>query len=303
MRIPMAQGGIVIRPLLQLCRIPNVFTAFANVVAAVVLVRGEFHFGDLLLVAASGALYCGGMILNDYFDRDVDARERPDRPIPSGAITARGAGALGAVAVTGGIGLAAAHGARSGLVALALAAAILAYDAVLKSTRWGPLSMGTCRGLNLLLGASAVPLAQAPAGAWTAAAFATLFTTGITVLSRDEVFGTEARNARPVVIAMAALGACLPGLAILASTPTSPFAWVAVALSTLFVWVRGASLFAPLAKSAAPPLLGRAIGGGILLMPALDATFVAGAGHLGAAATVFALAGPAYLLKRAFYST
>ena len=33
--------------------------------------------------------YIGGMYLNDAFDRDIDARERPERPIPSGHVGAR----------------------------------------------------------------------------------------------------------------------------------------------------------------------------------------------------------------------
>ena len=36
------------------------------------------------LVASSSCLYLAGMALNDYADRDVDAVERPGRPIPSG---------------------------------------------------------------------------------------------------------------------------------------------------------------------------------------------------------------------------
>ena len=39
------------------------------------------------LVAASSCLYLAGMALNDYADRDVDAVERPGRPIPSGRVT------------------------------------------------------------------------------------------------------------------------------------------------------------------------------------------------------------------------
>ncbi|WP_162795796.1 UbiA family prenyltransferase, partial [Nonomuraea lactucae] len=39
------------------------------------------------LVAGSACLYWAGMALNDYADRDVDARERPERPIPSGRVS------------------------------------------------------------------------------------------------------------------------------------------------------------------------------------------------------------------------
>ena len=40
----------------------------------------------LLLVAASVFLYLAGMVLNDVYDVEIDRRERPDRPLPSGRI-------------------------------------------------------------------------------------------------------------------------------------------------------------------------------------------------------------------------
>ena len=42
-----------------------------------------------LLMVALSLFYVGGMFLNDAFDRDFDAQHRPDRPIPSGQVTAR----------------------------------------------------------------------------------------------------------------------------------------------------------------------------------------------------------------------
>ena len=40
-------------------------------------------------------LYMAGMVLNDVYDFEVDARRRPERPLPSGRITARRALAWG----------------------------------------------------------------------------------------------------------------------------------------------------------------------------------------------------------------
>lgn len=42
-------------------------------------------------VAATGLAVAAGNAINDYFDRDVDAVNQPDRPIPSGAVSPRGA--------------------------------------------------------------------------------------------------------------------------------------------------------------------------------------------------------------------
>src|SRR5207244_765969 len=75
--------------LLALLRPPNVFTAVADSAAGLLLARqGGALARDpgLWCLAASACLYLGGIALNDYFDRDVDARERPERPIPAGAV-------------------------------------------------------------------------------------------------------------------------------------------------------------------------------------------------------------------------
>src|SRR5436309_2569438 len=75
--------------LLALVRPPNVFTAVADSLAGLVLARRAGPvLGDpgLWCLAASACLYLGGIALNDYFDRAVDAVERPERPIPSGSV-------------------------------------------------------------------------------------------------------------------------------------------------------------------------------------------------------------------------
>ena len=47
-----------------------------------------------LLPVASVSLYWAGMALNDWADRELDAVERPERPIPSGRVAPRTALAL-----------------------------------------------------------------------------------------------------------------------------------------------------------------------------------------------------------------
>ena len=89
-------------------RLPNVFTAVADVTMGYVVTHGELqpvlHFA--LLVAASCLLYLSGMVLNDVFDAEVDARERPERPIPSGRISLNAAAAVGWAMLATGIALA-----------------------------------------------------------------------------------------------------------------------------------------------------------------------------------------------------
>lgn len=148
------------RAYLQLVRFPAVFSAMADVLVGFLLVRSSLLIDDcplpvLLLVAASSCLYLAGMAFNDVFDRDVDARERPNRPISSGRVPLRNAIGLGIGLIAGGLTAAGFAGVNSLLVAGLLLAAIFAYDAALKTTAIGPVAMGLCRTLNVLLGASA----------------------------------------------------------------------------------------------------------------------------------------------------
>ena len=78
----------------QLVRAPNVFTALADVLAGFLVVSGDFaQVGVWLpLFVASMALYSAGMVLNDVYDVEVDSKERPHRPIPSGQVRFEQAG-------------------------------------------------------------------------------------------------------------------------------------------------------------------------------------------------------------------
>jgi len=294
----------MLRPLLRLARIPNVFTAFANVVAGVALVRGGgFAPRDLALVFGSGALYTAGMVLNDYFDRKVDALERPSRPIPAGEVTPWAAASLGVGLLGVGLAMAAWHSAIAFAMALGLALAIVSYDAWAKNTVLGPLFMGSCRALNTALGMS-VTSWQTPWLALLPLCSGT-FTLLITRLSRHEVSGTVSDELRGTVLALGALGVLIaPALVCLAfvTGAGAPYA-VCALIPYSFVVYRGLRLFGPILRDATPRTIGPAIGGGILLMPAIDAAFVAAAGAPGMALVVFALAGPAYLLKRWYYMT
>lgn len=295
------------RAVLQLCRIPNVFTAFADVTAGALLARGgALAPADAWVVGASGALYAAGMVLNDFFDRHVDALERPGRPIPSGRIGAPVAGVLGFALLGLGLALASFAGARSLAVAALLALAVVLYDAFLKSSAVGPAAMGACRFLNVSLGLSVAPWGTP----WVLVAPAVLgaFTAGITRLSRHEVGGAAPSGLRATlgglaVLAVAlGLGAWALGTAAQPAFFRSPGQLVTLAIYG-FVVARGVSLFGPLRHAATPPLLGRAIGGGILLMPAIDATSVAASGAPLGALAVLALSVPAHVLKRWYYLT
>src|SRR5262245_57655052 len=130
-------------PYLQLCRFAAVFTALADIFLGYLLTHPDLspeREVGLLLVASAG-LYLAGMVFNDIFDRNVDAEERPNRPIPSGRISLRAAIWFGAVLLAIGVVAASAVGRQSALVAGLLVGTIFLYDGLLKSTSLGPLAM------------------------------------------------------------------------------------------------------------------------------------------------------------------
>ncbi|MDF1744862.1 MAG: UbiA family prenyltransferase, partial [Gimesia sp.] len=142
----------------QLMRLPAVFTAMSDIILGYLLTHGSFELPlqFALLLVASASLYLSGMVFNDVFDRKVDAEERPFRPIPSGRISTQQAAVLGGLLMLAGVGAAQTVGKQSLIVAGLLVIAILSYDMILKKTVLGPLMMGICRFLNVMLGASAV---------------------------------------------------------------------------------------------------------------------------------------------------
>lgn len=153
---------------LRLLRLPNVFTAVADIAMGYLIVRREIDLPGAFacLMFASACVYTAGMVLNDVFDFDTDSQERPFRPLPAGQISLRWARYIGvALLLVGtGLGIAAGHLGtpaetiarpwRSGIVVLILAGSVLAYDGFLKRTLLGPLGMGFCRFFNVLLGMS-----------------------------------------------------------------------------------------------------------------------------------------------------
>lgn len=139
----------------ELLRLPALFTVPGDALAGAAAASARPTPRTFLAIASSLCLYEAGMALNDWADREVDAVERPHRPLPSGRI--HPAAALGAAcALTGaGLSFAACAGRPALTVAAPLAATVWAYDLALKNTPLGPVAMATARGLDLLLGATA----------------------------------------------------------------------------------------------------------------------------------------------------
>jgi len=182
-----------VKAYLQLVRAPAALTVLGDTVAGAAAAGRPLRGRRLLLPLASASFYWAGMALNDWADRDLDAVERPERPIPSGRVRPEQALAVAGGLTAAGLGLARAAGGRDTLaLAFPLAAAIWAYDTVLKNTAAGPAAMAACRTFDVLMGGAsrkALPTAIAVGG----------HTYGVTVLSRGEVHGATTKTANAVL--------------------------------------------------------------------------------------------------------
>ncbi|WP_436641617.1 UbiA family prenyltransferase [Microbaculum sp. FT89] len=180
---------------LRLGRVSNVPTVWTNTLAAIVLAGGEATaWSTLALLLATSLAYVGGMYLNDAFDARIDARERPERPIPSGVVsrgTVFGAGFAmlgGCIVILAFVGISGPTGFWPALGGLALASAIVFYDWYHKANPLSPAFMGLCRALVYV----AVGLAFTTALPWPliAAAIVMLcYIVGLTYAAKQESLG------------------------------------------------------------------------------------------------------------------
>lgn len=228
--------------ILQLLRLPTVFTAMADIFLGYVLThRGLEPWPPFVgLLVASCGLYLAGMVFNDIFDRAQDAAERPNRPIPSGRVSLRTAILLGVGLMTAGVASAGMVGPSSLQIALLLVVAILGYDSFLKRTPAGPLAMGTCRFLNVMLGASEFPW-LASTMMWARPQIACAIGLGIYIVGVTLFARTEAKQSNRGILATA-LVIMDAGLGVLAwlvwtwpaeMQPAIPLAMIAFAAFTV----------------------------------------------------------------------
>ena len=143
--------------LLRLGRVSNLPTVWTNVIAGATIANTAANIVDVALVGlAMTAFYVGGMYLNDFFDRDIDARERPGRPIHAGDISAGAVSAIGFALLAVGTVLLARFGLLTVILGLALAGSIVLYDLWHKGNIFAPIIMGLCRALVYLTTGAAV---------------------------------------------------------------------------------------------------------------------------------------------------
>jgi 4-hydroxybenzoate polyprenyltransferase len=282
----------------------NIVTSVADVLAGIAISglfsEQPFQTGSIsniiLLCIATIGLYGGGVVFNDVFDAALDKIERPERPIPSGLISLREASLLGGLLLAGGILAAFISNYNSGIIAFFIALAALVYN------RWskhnavvGPLNMGLCRGLNLLLGISIIPLALNTW--WALAAVPVIYIASITMISRGEVHG----GSKTILYFACLLYSLVIGFILYFSFRQGTIIYSIVFLLS-FTWM----IFRPLIKAIQQPVgknIGKAVKAGVIALILMNAAWAAAFGAIYAAIVIVLLLPVSMKLGKVFAVT
>ncbi len=276
------KGG-VLKGYLRLTRPANLPTAVADILAGA-SIAGIFSVADssrlfdthivqslILLIISSVCLYAGGVVLNDFFDRDLDAIERPERPIPSKVVSAKNAFIFGALLLVIAILTAFLVNDRCGFLAVLLALAILIYDTLSKHhVFFGPLTMGLCRGLNLLLG---MAILGNPTY-WALGIIPVVYIAAITLVSQGEVQGSNKHNVR--------FASVLYGLVILSILLLGLYKSINFVTVLPFVALFAFLIYKPLLKSYkynSPENIKAAVKAGVISLIVMDAALAVAFTH------------------------
>ena len=198
--------------LLRLGRVSNLPTVWTNAMAGFALAGGTPQFVPLALLAlAASLLYTGGMVLNDVYDADIDAKQRPERPIPSGLVTRDEARAWGFGLLVAGVIVATLTGRFAvaptwapAIAALVTAGLVVVYDMWHKGNPAAPIVMGLCRAGIYAIAAVCVTTRPGPTLV-TGALLLCVYVVSLTYIAKFEASGSLGRT-WPV------LGVYAPGL-------------------------------------------------------------------------------------------
>ncbi len=275
---------------LKLGRVSNLPTVWTNALAGIVLAGSTIEGSRIVaIILALSLSYIGGMFLNDAFDADIDALERPERPIPAGQISRKAVYCWGysmlvcSVVMLLGIGTMATGGtglwpAFSGI---GLAVLIVVYNRHHKANPFSPLVMGLCR-VFVYLTAGLCFVVPLGAPVFIGAGLLLAHLIGLTYIAKQENFN-RIENLWPLVFLAAPI--VYGGVLVLGQPALTPFwllftAWVLVAL--YFV------------KRRSPGDISRAVVSLIAGICLLDAVLIASVGEMQLA--ILAIAGFAMTL-------
>ncbi|MDO6472700.1 UbiA-like protein EboC [Maribacter sp. 1_MG-2023] len=290
----------------HLARPANLPTAAADILAGIAIALylkniEALNFlteqsGDvLLLIFSSVALYAGGVVFNDVFDAELDAIERPERAIPSGLVSKREAMYFGTILMLIGVTLAFKCNMLAGIISIVLTIAILMYDGYFKQFGFvGPLNMGVCRGLNLLMGMSILGMLSH----WYIALVPVVYIFAITLISRGEVHGDNKKHIVWAGILYAIVIVAI-SLVVIQQKDNS---LILLPFLILFAFL----IFKPLLKAYkenSPENIKKAVMGGVLSLVVMNACWVAGFSNWYLALAVLLLLPVSILLSKLFAVT
>ncbi|MBA2563308.1 MAG: UbiA-like protein EboC [Chitinophagaceae bacterium] len=257
----------------------NIVTSIADVLAGIAI-SGFFiepalitdnMLPVILLCISTAGLYGGGVVFNDVFDAELDKIERPERPIPMGIIAVKEGALLGIILLLIGIITAFIVNLVSGLLATSIAAFAIVYDKWGKHHSFlGPLNMGFCRGLNLLLGVS-ILVTQLNLY-WYVAIVPVIYIASITMISRGEVRGGKSAS-----LYFSGLLYVVVAGSILIFSIYKNNVWLTCIFLLPFVWM----IFTPLFKAIKQPTgknIGKAVKAGVIAIILLNASWAAAFG-------------------------
>jgi 4-hydroxybenzoate polyprenyltransferase len=288
---------------LRLMRPANVVTSVADVLAGMAI-SGYFLLNGanvqplpvLLLCIATVGLYSGGIIMNDVFDAELDAKERPERPIPSGLISKQAATLFGGTAFFIGLVAAGLYSPSSQYLAAAIMISCLVYDKFLKhSALFGPINMGLCRGLNLLLGITIIP--SNVKEWWFLAIIPIIYIAAITMISRGEVHGGK-KN----ILYFAMVLYLTVIISVLGFAYVNNNLLISLAFLALFAFM----IFTPLfnaAKNPIGPNIGKAVKAGVIALILLNAAWASAFGSWHVALIILILLPLSMWLSKVFAVT
>lgn len=293
-----------VKEYLQLIRLPNVFTTPSNILAgyfAAVTTTAAAEADGVHLIAimvSSGLLYIAGIVLNDYFDIEIDKKERPSRPLPSGKISKGYALTIAIVALLIANIIALVVGPISLAISLALTLLIIAYDYQLKYSVLGPFAMGGTRSLNVIFGASPVLLYidnHSVAIVGVAAASLFFYVSSITILSKKEV-GKERPNSTLVILIVFGVILAIVPLGMLLQ-----FEWTFLLNLSIFAGVTIVTFRQYIAKEV--PSVQKAVRNMVISIIILDSVFVTGTAGLPYGLATLLLIAPVVVLAKKLYVT
>lgn len=256
----------------------NIVTSVADVLAGIAI-SGFFLETDreilpvFLLCLSTIGLYGGGIVFNDVFDADLDKVERPERAIPSGAISKKEATLLGIILLCIGFLAAFAFSVRSGIIAFLILVFALVYNKYGKHHAFfGPLNMGLCRGLNLLLGISILSVSLQ--SHYFLGIIPLVYIFSITMISQGEVHGSNRKKLYAgAFLYLIVIGAIL----------YSAFLRQNIFYAVLFLILFAGMIFRPLFTAIKEPVgknIGKAVKAGVISLILMDAAWASAYGQI-----------------------